>query len=191
MSGPAVGLWLFETGSFEDTLRTVTPWLKTFCRSIEDGGAGRTFRVQGVGPLGLQAVDIASVCDFDLSDDDYLPSDDDDYSALPQPPVRGLILAAACSGSVNHLLLGHLALSLARRLDALIDFDGVLGYSIPRDETRVAAGLSRARQLVAALPGRVAEVPYLTASGKGWFRHVGDAEFLAAWLQHPGFRLVK
>ncbi|MFH8626023.1 DUF6368 family protein [Streptomyces vietnamensis] len=24
-----------------------------------------------------------------------------------------------------------------------------------------------------------------------WFRHVGDVKFLAAWLQHPGFHLVK
>lgn len=192
MAGPALGLWLFEPGSFEDTLLTVVPWLETFCGPIEPGDAGDlTFRVRDVEPLGMEHVDVASACEFDLSNDDYLPGDDDDYSAFPQPPARGLVLAAACSGPANHLLLGHLALSLARRLNALIDFDGVLGYSSPCDEERAAAELSRARELVAALPGRVAEVPYVTARGERWFRHVGDTEFLSAWLEHPDFRLVK
>lgn len=89
------------------------------------------------------------------------------------------------------MLLGHLALALARRLGALIDFDGVLGYPTPRDETVDDAHLARARALVASLPGMVAEVSYDTGSGSRWFRHVSDVEFLAAWLRHPEFHLVK
>ncbi|MFD9545274.1 DUF6368 family protein [Streptomyces sp. NPDC060022] len=41
-----------------------------------------------------------------------------------------------------------------------------------------------------SLPGRVEEVSYDTGGGERWLRHVGDVEFLKAWLQYPGFHLV-
>ncbi|MEU2179335.1 DUF6368 family protein [Streptomyces thermolilacinus] len=41
------------------------------------------------------------------------------------------------------------------------------------------------------LPGRLAEVSYDTGGGGRWLRHVGDVEFLEAWLQHPDFHLIK
>ncbi|RLV04314.1 hypothetical protein CTZ27_10075 [Streptomyces griseocarneus] len=88
-------------------------------------------------------------------------------------------------------MLGRLALALAERLDAVIDFDGLLGCPTLRDDTGEEASPERARALVASLPGRAAEVSYDTGGGGRWFRHVGDVEFLAAWLQHPGFRLVE
>ncbi|MFI8294205.1 DUF6368 family protein [Streptomyces sp. NPDC085614] len=43
-------------------------------------------------------------------------------------PLKGL--AAGVSEQVNHALLGHLALVFARRLNAMIDFDGVLGQPL-------------------------------------------------------------
>ena len=73
----------------------------------------------------------------------------------------------------------------------MIDFDGVLGYPTPRDQTRETADLNRARALVESLPGTVREVSYDTGGGDRWIRHVGDVQFLSAWLQHPDFHLVK
>uniref|UniRef100_UPI00404017D9 DUF6368 family protein n=1 Tax=Streptomyces sp. SS7 TaxID=3108485 RepID=UPI00404017D9 len=105
--------------------------------------------------------------------------------------MQGLVLGAGCSRPANHHVLGHLALALAERLDTLIDFDGLLSYPAPRDDTGDEASLDQARALVASLPGRVAEVSYDTGGGGRWFRHVRDVKFLAAWLQHPGFHLVK
>ncbi|WP_443067855.1 DUF6368 family protein [Streptomyces sp. NBC_01351] len=55
---------------------------------------------------------------------------------------QGLVVGAGCSGSVNHALLGHLTLALARRLDAQFDFDGPLGG---RPSTQVSAGCCRHR----------------------------------------------
>ncbi|MEU8542390.1 DUF6368 family protein [Streptomyces sp. NPDC048717] len=192
MSGPAVGLWLFEPRGFENILTDVVPWLQTFCEPVEtEAGGDLSFRVRNTSHLGLQNVDPAGACGFFLSEDECLPADDEDYSAFPVPPVQGLILCAGCSGPENHLLLGHLALGMARRLGTLVDFDGVLGYPAPRDETRDEADLATARTLVASLPGTVAEVSYDTGGGDRWFRHVGDTEFLAAWLQHPEFHLIK
>jgi len=192
VSGPAVGLWLFEPRGFENILTDVVPWLQTFCEPVEtEVGGDLSFRVRDVSRLGLQNVDPVGTGGFFLSEDECLPADDEDYSAFPVPPVQGLILCAGCSGPENHLLLGHLALAMACRLGALVDFDGVLGYPTPRDETRDEADLATARTLVASLPGRVAEVSYDTGGGGRWFRHVGDAEFLTAWLRHPDFRLIK
>ncbi|GHI08639.1 hypothetical protein AQI88_04195 [Streptomyces cellostaticus] len=105
--------------------------------------------------------------------DDQIPGADDDYSGFPRPPAHGIVLLAGSSGPPNHRALGHLALTLARRLGALIDFDGML-FEGP-----------------SPFPGTLREVSYDTGDGERSVRQVGDAEFLAAWLGHPGFRLVK
>ncbi|MFD7587520.1 DUF6368 family protein [Kitasatospora sp. NPDC059811] len=40
MSGPAVGLWLFEPYGFADILTDVIPWLETFCDPVETKAGG-------------------------------------------------------------------------------------------------------------------------------------------------------
>ncbi|MDT6985137.1 DUF6368 family protein [Streptomyces lusitanus] len=192
MAGPVVGLWLCEERAFEDVLAEVVPWVERFCEPVESGGGGDLdFWVRDGSAVGLPGWDPADGSVFFLTEDDEVPAADEDYSAFPRPPVRGLVLGAGCSGPAHHRMLGHLALALAERLNALIDFDGVLGYPAPRDDVDDGAALERARALVASLPGEVAEVGYDTAGGGRWFRHVGDVEFLRAWLRHPEFRLVK
>ncbi|MFJ7206755.1 DUF6368 family protein [Streptomyces sp. NPDC098789] len=193
MSGPAVGLWLFEPRGFADILADVVPWLETFCEPVEvKSGGDLDFWVRDAPVLGRPGFDPADVGVFFLSEDEELPADDEDYSAFSRPPVQGLIVGAGCSGPVNHVLLGHLTLALARRLDALIDFDGLLSARpTAGDDTSNGAVLARARALASTLPGRIAEVSYDTGGGGRWLRHVGDVEFLEAWLQHPGFHLVK
>ena len=192
MAGPVVGLWIFEPREFGDILADVVPWLESFCEPVETkGGSTVDFWVRDGSTVGLLASDFSGVGVFFLSQDEEIPAEDDDYSAFSRPPVQGLVLGAGCSSPANHRVLGHLALALAERLDALVDFDGPLSWPTPRDGTGTGAFLDRARALVASLPGRVTEVSYETGDGGRWFRHVGDVEFLAAWLQHPGFHLVK
>ncbi len=193
MSGPAVGLWLFEPCVFEDVLAGVVPWLETFCEPLESkAGRDLDFWVRDGSALGLQAFDHSNVGVFFLAEDEELPADDEDYSAFSRPPVQGLVLGAGCSGPANHLLLGHLSLALAERLDALVDFDGLLTtHPAPGEGTGNEAILASARALTASLPGKADEVSYDTWGGGRWFRHVGDVEFLAAWLRHPDFHLIK
>ncbi|MGW1211266.1 DUF6368 family protein [Streptomyces sp. NPDC002499] len=193
MSGPAIGLWLFEPRGFADILADVVPWLETFCEPVEAKASGDVdFWVRDGSALGLHAFDPADVGVFFLSEDEEMPAEDEDYSTFSRPPVQGLILCAGCSGSVNHVLLGHLTLALARRLDALVDFDGLLGsHRTTGEDTSKEAVLARARALTSELPGRLAEVSYDTGGGGRWLRHVGDVEYLEAWLQHPDFHLIK
>ena len=131
---------------------------------------------------------------FFLTEDEEIPAHDEDYSAFARPPVQGLIVGAAYSGPTNHRLLGHLALALALalRLGALIDFDGLL-TSPPASGAGSgdADVLDRARPLASARPGSPTEVSYDTGGGGRYYRHVGDVEFLEAWLRHPYFHLVK
>ncbi|MGW2684595.1 DUF6368 family protein [Streptomyces sp. NPDC001414] len=193
MSGPAVGLWLFEPRGFADILADVVPWLETFCDPVEAKANGDVdFWVRDGSTLGLRTFEPAGAGVFFLSEDEEMPAEDEDYSAFAHPPVQGLVVGAGCSGPVNHLVLGHLALALARRLDALVDFDGLLtSHPTAGDDTGNEAARARARALASALPGRLAEVSYDTGGGGRWLRHVGDVEFLQAWLRHPDFHLVK
>lgn len=191
MSGLALGLLLFEDDGSEGLPADVVSWLATFCATREILDDGFTFRILDSGPLGVESadLDLDSLSDFSVTEDAF--DEDDDFAALPQRPVREFTVISYASSDTHHVLLGHLALALARRLNALIDFDGVLGYAGTLDESRVAGELARARALVADLPGTLVEVSYETARGHCCYRHVGDAEFLAAWLRHPRFRLVK
>ncbi|WP_415957719.1 DUF6368 family protein [Streptomyces sp. 021-4] len=128
MPGPAIGLWLFEPRRFADILADAVPWLETFCEPVEvQSGGDVDFWVRDGSALGLRAFDPADVGVFFLSEDEEIPAEDEDYSAFSRPPVQGLIVGAGCSGAVNHMLLGHLTLALTGRLDALVDFDGLLG----------------------------------------------------------------
>ncbi|BBH69728.1 hypothetical protein ACTI_64130 [Actinoplanes sp. OR16] len=93
--------------------------------------------------------------------------------ALGFLPATEIVLAAALHRPESHRMLATTALELAVLYDGFVDFDGLLP------------------PVAATLPGRlftIASGPLATVDD-GW--HVGDAEFLRAWLRHPGFRMVK
>lgn len=142
---------------------------------------------------GLHGLERSSPGSFFLGPDSPL----DDYQelgfpGLDRPPADQLTLLASCNGRYAHLLLGRLALFLAGCFDALIDFGGLLGCRYDTSDRDEAACLAQSRALVASLPGRVREMPYVTyGEGGCGYSHVGDREFLAAWLDHPDFRMIK
>ncbi|MEU4115611.1 DUF6368 family protein [Kitasatospora sp. NPDC028055] len=190
MGGPAAGLWLTERRSAVEAV----PWLAEFCEIRAEGDDSVEFALRDPSVLGLPGLDVSSLCPFQLGPE---PLDDDEYFGFPgldHPPVTALYVVAYCSGRENHLALGHLVRFLAERFDALIDFNGLLGYCRPftgLSAEEEAAGLAEARAFVSTLPGRTWQLPYATSDGGRWYGHIGDVEFLTAWLAHPEFRMVK
>ncbi|WP_307516417.1 DUF6368 family protein [Streptomyces sp. W4I9-2] len=70
MSGPAVGLWLFEPREFGEILADVVPWLESFCEPVESkGGSDLDFWVRNGSAVGLPAWDPTGVGVFFLSED--------------------------------------------------------------------------------------------------------------------------
>jgi hypothetical protein len=189
VGGPAAALWLPDQRSALDAV----PWLESFCAVRVKRDTSLDFEVRQPSAIGLQGLERPSRGSFHLGPDGIL----EDYQELGFPgldrsPTDALILLASCNGGDDHRLLGHLALFLAKRFNALIDFGGLLGYRYDASDQEEAACLAEARALVSTLPGRVWEMPYVMYGGGGCgYSHVGDREFLAAWLNHPAFRMIK
>ncbi|MGW7433484.1 DUF6368 family protein [Streptomyces sp. NPDC054861] len=189
MSGPTAGLWLAEARGARDAV----PWLEGFCDVRAEDDAWLAFWVREPAAIGLGGLAHASSARFQLGPETLEDYQELGFPGLDRPPVAELALLASSGARENHLLLGRLALFLAERFDALIDFGGLLGYGhslddLPAEEETVR--LAEARRLVSILPGRVWEVPYTTYDGGRWYSHVGDRAFLSAWLEHPDFHLL-
>lgn len=193
MSGPAASLLLFDAltdAQWQDTVRL----LERFSSPVEQRPDGSVdFWIRDGRPFGAGDV-TCSGNPFSLLPEDGSALEDYDFGALGRTPVQELVVSAACTGPDNHRLLGCLAASLARRFDALIDCNGLLGYpyTIHRETPeQEAAGLTAARALVGVLDGTVLEVPYRTYDDGVWYSHVADPAFLESWLRHPDFRMIK
>lgn len=114
-------------------------------------------------------------------------------------PGEQIEVCAMVNGPIDHLVLGHICLTLARRYDALVDFGGAVDLADhPPKIHYFTDDIEEAEQLIAAieaaistLPGKVYSIRYETARGTPWVSHVGDAEFLAVWLTHPRFHMIK
>lgn len=186
MAGPAVGLWLPEERSALDAV----PWLDSFCEVQTPDGC-LEFHVREPSALGLGNV---SPGRFHLALESLEEYQELGFPGIDQPPAAELALVAYRSSQDDHLVLAHLALLLAEHFDALINFYGLLGYRFPLDglsDEEEAARLIEARTLAASLPGHVWETQYATYKGGHWYSHIGDREFLTAWLRHPEFRMIQ
>jgi hypothetical protein len=117
--------------------------------------------------------------------------------AIGYQPGTQITLCAMVNSDYDHLVLGHLALALARRYDALVDLGGPLpvprppGSTWPHSWQDEPQQVAATRTVIASLPGRVYEIAYRTVTGGTWVHHLVDARFLAEWLAHPDFRMVK
>lgn len=175
--GPAVRLWLFERHDVDHLRADLVGWLRTLCDRIEPDEFGELVVWFGDALRSALLGAEPSQCAFYLSDLDAPPVDpDDDLSEIGLLPLQAISLYAGCNTPADHRLLGHLTLALSRRLNAMIDFDGNLG---------------RAAARLAQTSGRLLELPYESAAGSRLTSHIGDSDFLEAWLRHEDFHLIK
>lgn len=90
-------------------------------------------------------------------------------AALGFQPSTTVHAFAYGNAPADHRLLAELALAVARRYDGLVDFGGSLGDN------------------VTARRGWLVSLPY---EWSGTF-HIGDADFLDAWMEDPRFHMVE
>lgn len=87
-------------------------------------------------------------------------------------PQDSISFAAMCKSAQDHRILGELCLYFARELSGLINFGWTLG------------NLTDYR-------GMLYEIHYNKHNGLNSFYHMGNAEFMEYWLQHPNFHMIK
>ncbi|MFB7781131.1 DUF6368 family protein [Streptomyces vinaceus] len=81
---------------------------------------------------------------------------------------------------------------VAGKRDRVTEKDGLLGgLRSTGEDTSNEAVLPRARALMSDLPGRLTQISCDTGGGGRWLLHVGDVEFLEAWLRRPDFHSIK
>ncbi|GLX93319.1 DUF6368 family protein [Herbidospora sp. NBRC 101105] len=132
---------------------------------------------------------------FGVNLGEWDPDPEDDYSQVIAPqPVAELIAWSERDLVGEDVALGELVLEMTRQLNALIDFDGLLG---PRpwlsggsmDSHR--KHVLEVRPFISSVGGTVYEVAYAMYGGEFRYVHVADGDFLEAWLAHPAFHLLE
>lgn len=114
-------------------------------------------------------------------------------SALPKllgwTPRDILSIAAMCNQDMDHRLLGELCLRFATQLGGIVSFGGSLPGcgDLPRD----GPSAPLREEKLDGLAGTLFTLSHLTLNDEYATEHLGDVEFLRAWLKHPHFRMVK
>jgi hypothetical protein len=109
----------------------------------------------------------------------------------------GVDISAECNSDMDHVVLGKLCHLLAHRFGGVIAHP-IATYVLAADRAEDLRPTRSVRKQVftalADLPGKLYSVPYLDDDGgviedEEFF--FCDAEFMAAWLRHPLFRMSK
>lgn len=105
------------------------------------------------------------------------PRDADELCSIAEVigsmPTQDIGLAAMCNQEIDHRILGEMALWLAENTNGFVDLGGD-DLPIPPE-----------------MPGRVARIPYDTASGWQSEYVIMDHVAFRAWLRCPAFAMVK
>lgn len=199
MAGPVAGVLLRRALTGEEAA-AFDRWLNEVFTPDRHGDNDRYVRV----PAAIGAPDEATEAGpINIVREAWPAGDYDDMTdfidRIGFRPAELIDLYAGVNGRIDHLVLGRTCLALARRYDGLVDFGGAVdlaGYRPKRgydteDVQEIERWLTAIEAAIKTLPGTVYSIPYETARGTPWVSHVGDAEFLAAWLDHPRFHMIK
>ena len=137
--------------------------------------------------------------DFDIGDAPFVvgfgpeyPEELEDVENEGVPAAFGwtprdvVVFAAMCGRPSDHRALAELCIRAAVALDGIVDFGGGL-LDLPSLYT--TPGLHTAH--VEGLDGSLFVTSYSGPSSQRIVTHYSDAAFLAAWMEHPKFRMVK
>lgn len=117
-------------------------------------------------------------------------------------PADRFAMAANCNDPIDHRILGETMLRLVRRVSGAIDFCGALLPPVDDQVRKLYDSMLKGTdhwsdwephvtKMLKGIPGRLIAHKYTVDASRSWVSHLGDAEFLEAWLQHPNFHMVK
>src|SRR5260221_223192 len=179
MGGPGASVLLRNalTKQHKDELEI---WLRSITSHLEKGKWAYEFWLKKDAFPGT-----VSDCLFYLSVEDVREYWDDDEKRqvkelLGYLPEQSIGVSSGCNQDNDHTTLGQFMLHLAEVYDGLIDMGGAI--MPPLDEVS---------GYVPAMPGKVYEIEYTTASGRRAVSHIVDVSFLRAWIEHPNFYMIK
>jgi hypothetical protein len=192
---------LFESMSIRPSKREIWPAFSIVSTKLISGfyeDKGRRFGIKGKGRF----FEIAWITGEAYIEkyEDFSSLCKDVFRPFALLPCAGIGLQALGNQKEDHRILGELALYLAKAFEGLVDFGGALLPPNYDAFCRNPLFFKQANwedvrepfeQWQQTMPGRIIAIPYQTASGRTWATHIGDAEFMAAWLQHPGFHMIK
>ena len=167
-------------------------------------------RIHTTIPIGGSYTGEGRLFDVGWEPDDHLGAYEEDEPGWVQTivtrfgfaPSSSIGIAAGINRPADHRILGELALYLARVYGGVINFNGALIPASTHSEEEKAS-LTRPfdaswsqiaaprEQFFAKLPGRIVALPYRVTDDRMWVTHVADCEFMAAWLSHPDFHMIK
>jgi hypothetical protein len=219
MGGPGVGIPLREPLT-RMQLDNLEAWVRSLSRTVDGNDGNWCFELrdtQAVGlvsdtqpdmPFDLGVMNEMKPADYPTPDGTLDPKLVAEYEEERRQwlvgvgfhPAQYIWMNAGTSARINHAILGHMALTLARRYDGWVDLNGAITpphlfvrledvYNPPPGSLEKIHA-----HVIGLLPGRVAELYYMTAGGHEghkWVSHVLDVEAFEAWLRHPEFHLIK
>ena len=114
---------------------------------------------------------------------------------LGAAPRAAISLCAMCNDDRDHRVLGELCLTMARQLNGIVRFDGLLTTCQTVEEVRAWRQLSAKDHCAMFLAqvgngGGILAAIGLDPEDPPAF-HYADARFMEHWLAHPKFRMVK
>lgn len=99
-----------------------------------------------------------------------------------------------------HKILGDTALNVCGILSGLIDFNGAICPGLPKkmyegrwlwEEANWSDIESYVREVVSKINGEIYTIEYKTANNRIWAQHICDYAFMASWIKHPMFHMIK
>ncbi len=141
---------------------------------------------------------------FIYPDDKYWEYDEEELESIKAKtsmPVCGAFeISCPCNSEEDHQALGEAALMASEYLSGFVDFNGAIHPELPRkmyegmwlwEEANWSDIEPYFLEMIAGMSGRIYTIEYETANERVWAHHICDTEFMACWLKHPMFGMIK
>lgn len=197
MGGPSVGI-LLQKALTEKQKEQILEWIEdysSFYEKKEYSDWCYNFWISNSKPFGYSYEGVGLPYSIVLQepdcDDGVNEKTRDEFGFVPKQEI---CLIAHCNSDDDHYILGNMALIFSREFEGIIDMGGAIlppRRQNPSVKEYPWVTLEEIRCFVDNIPGRVLEIQYLTANNKQWLYHIVDNFFLAEWIKHPCFSMIK